>query len=179
MDSDLTQLADLAYDAVIAPGRWADFLAALARALGGASIGMSLRHPRDGNPGWVVFHDADAAFARSYAEHFFRIDPFRVRSDALEPGGCEVMAGGTIAAGAVERSEFYNDWMRPQGFAPAPSIGLTLDRDAGGEPIGIGVFRPRGARAYGDRLTRFLDIKHRVDPQGVFQNDQARRLGLV
>jgi FAD/FMN-containing dehydrogenase len=35
------------------------------------------------------------------------------------------------------------------------------------------------ARAYGDRLTRFLDIKHRVDPQSVFQNDQARRLGLV
>ena len=35
------------------------------------------------------------------------------------------------------------------------------------------------ARAYGDRLTRFLDIKHRVDPQSLFQNDQARRLGLV
>lgn len=35
------------------------------------------------------------------------------------------------------------------------------------------------ARAYGDRLTRFLEIKHRLDPQGLFQNDQARRLGLV
>ena len=35
------------------------------------------------------------------------------------------------------------------------------------------------ARAYGDRLTRFLDIKRRLDPQGLFQNDQARRLGLV
>ena len=34
-------------------------------------------------------------------------------------------------------------------------------------------------RAYGDRLTRFLEIKHRLDPQGLFQNDQARRLGLV
>ena len=35
---------------------------------------------------------------------------------------------------------------------------------------------PTRSRApYGDRLTRFLDIKHRVDPQGVFQNDQARR----
>lgn len=156
MVSDLTELTGLAYDAVIAPGRWADFLAGLARALGGASLGMSLRHPRDGNPGWVVFHEADPAFARSYAEHFFRIDPFRVRSDALAPGDCEVMAGGTIEAAAVARSEFYDDWMRPQGFAPAPSIGLTLDRDAGGEPIGIGVFRPRGAREYGDREVRLL-----------------------
>ncbi|MBM4247639.1 MAG: helix-turn-helix transcriptional regulator [Deltaproteobacteria bacterium] len=156
MDSDLTELTGLAYDAVIAPARWADFLAALASALGGASLGMSLRHPCDGHPGWVVFHDADAALARSYAEHFFRVDPFRVRSDALAPGSCEVMAGGTIAAATVERSEFYNDWMRPQGFAPAPSIGLTLGRDSWGEPIGIGVFRPRGARAYGDRELRLL-----------------------
>jgi DNA-binding CsgD family transcriptional regulator len=156
MDSDLTELTGLAYDAVIAPERWTTFLAALARAMGGASLGMSLRHPRDGNPGWVVFHDADDAFARSYGEHFFRIDPFRVRSDALAPGSCEVMAGGTIEAAAVERSEFYNDWMRPQGFVPAPSIGLTLDRDAWGEPIGIGVFRPRGAREYGAREVRLL-----------------------
>jgi len=154
--SDLTELTGLAYDAVIAPARWSDFLAALASALGGASLGMSLRHPRDGNPGWVVFHDADGAFARSYAEHFFRVDPFRVRSDALAPGGCEVMAGGSIAAATVERSEFYNDWMRPQGFAAAPSIGLTLDRDSWGEPIGVAVFRPRGARAYGDRELRLL-----------------------
>lgn len=35
------------------------------------------------------------------------------------------------------------------------------------------------ARAYGDRLTRFVEIKRRLDPQGLFQNDQARRLGLV
>lgn len=35
------------------------------------------------------------------------------------------------------------------------------------------------ARAYGDRLTRFLEIKRRLDPQGLFQNDQARRLGLA
>lgn len=156
MDSNLTHLVALAYDAILAPARWQDFLALLARELGGASLGLSLRHPRDGNPGWMVFHGSDPASARAYAEHFFRLDPFRVRSDALEPGGCEVMAGGTIEAGIVEHSEFYNDWMRPQGLAPAPSIGVTLDRDAWGEPIGIGVFCPRGARPYGDREVRLL-----------------------
>ena len=155
-ESTLTTLTDLAYDAALAPSLWPDFLARLAQALGGASLGMSLRHPRDGDPGWLLFHDSDPAFGWSYAEHYFRLDPFRVRSDALAPGTCEVMAGGSIEAAEIERSEFYNDWMRPQGFAPAPFIGLTLDRNPYGDPIGIGVFRPLRARAYGDRELRLL-----------------------
>jgi FAD/FMN-containing dehydrogenase len=35
------------------------------------------------------------------------------------------------------------------------------------------------ARAFGDRLVRFRDIKKRLDPEGLFANDQARRLGIV
>ena len=156
IESILTALTDLAYDAALAPSLWPDFLARLAQALGGASLGFSLRHPRDGDPGWLLFHDADPAFGRSYAEHYFRLDPFRLRSDVLAPGSCEVMAGGSIEAAEIERSEFYNDWMRPQGFAPAPFIGLTLDRNPHGDPIGIGVFRPRAARVYGDAAVRLL-----------------------
>jgi DNA-binding CsgD family transcriptional regulator len=156
--STLTALTDLAYDAALAPSLWPDFLARLAQALGGASLGMSLRHPREGDPGWLLFHDSDPAYGRSYAEHYFRLDPFRVRSDALAPGACELMAGGSIEVAEVERSEFYNDRMRRQGFAPAPFIGLTLDRNPVGDPIGIGVFRPRIARAYGDRELRLLRV---------------------
>jgi hypothetical protein len=35
------------------------------------------------------------------------------------------------------------------------------------------------ARAYGDRFTRFCALRKRMDPDGLFGNDQARRLGLV
>jgi FAD/FMN-containing dehydrogenase len=35
------------------------------------------------------------------------------------------------------------------------------------------------ARAFGDRLVRFRDLKRRLDPDGLFANDQARRLGIV
>jgi decaprenylphospho-beta-D-ribofuranose 2-oxidase len=34
-------------------------------------------------------------------------------------------------------------------------------------------------RAFGDRLVRFRDLKRRLDPDGLFANDQARRLGIV
>jgi DNA-binding CsgD family transcriptional regulator/PAS domain-containing protein len=151
-----TELIDLVYDAVLDPGLWPRFLRALAGAIGGASIGMSLRHPRPGNPGWIVFHDTDPAYDVAYQERFFGIDPFRLRSGTLSAGSCEVMAGGAIDARALERSEFYNEWMRPQGWLPSPSLGVTLDRDQYGEPIGLGIFRPRGARAYGDRELRLL-----------------------
>ena len=35
------------------------------------------------------------------------------------------------------------------------------------------------ARAFGDRLVRFREIRQRLDPSGLFANDQARRLGIV
>ncbi len=35
------------------------------------------------------------------------------------------------------------------------------------------------AHSLGDRLTRFSEIKRRLDPGGLFANDQARRLGIV
>ncbi len=35
------------------------------------------------------------------------------------------------------------------------------------------------ARAFGERFTRFRELRRRMDPDGLFGNDQARRLGLV
>ena len=35
------------------------------------------------------------------------------------------------------------------------------------------------ARAFGDRLTRFRGIRRELDPDGLFGNDQSRRLGLA
>jgi FAD/FMN-containing dehydrogenase len=35
------------------------------------------------------------------------------------------------------------------------------------------------ARAFGERLVRFRELKRRLDPDGLFANDQARRLGII
>ena len=35
------------------------------------------------------------------------------------------------------------------------------------------------ARAFGDRVTRFRELQRRMDPDRLFANDQARRLGLI
>lgn len=57
-----------------------------------------------------------------------------------------------------------------------------LVRDAGGtfypakdQVVDAGSF----ARSLGDRLVRFQQIKREVDPEGLFANDQAKRLGIV
>lgn len=55
-------------------------------------------------------------------------------------------------------------------------------RDAGGTfyPAKDQVVDPGSfARTLGERLTRFRQIKRQVDPEGLFANDQARRLGIV
>ena len=57
-----------------------------------------------------------------------------------------------------------------------------LVRDAGGtfypakdQVVDAGSF----ARVFGDRLKSFREIKRQLDPDGLFANDQARRLGIV
>lgn len=72
--------------------------------------------------------------------------------------------------------------MRPQGWLPAPSFGVTLDRDQDGEPIGLGIFRPRGAREYGRRELGLLGalvphLQRRVDYAARHHLARARRQG--
>ena len=55
-------------------------------------------------------------------------------------------------------------------------------RDAGGTyyPAKDQVVDPGSfARTLGERLTRFRQLKREVDPEGLFANDQAKRLGIV
>jgi len=65
----------------------------------------------------------------------------------------------------------------------ATAADLTrLVREAGGtyypakdQVVDAGSF----AAVFGERLTRFREIRRRLDPDGLFANDQARRLGLI
>ena len=63
---------------------------------------------------------------------------------------------GALAFGAhlvpdslVLRSEYYNDWMKPQGFAVGPSLGGVIGVQ-GVVRSYLGVYRPEGAREYGN-----------------------------
>jgi len=122
-------LVELIYDAAIDPNAWPLFLAALSKSFESAS---GLLHRYDAALGMApAFNDFghDARFIQTYAEHYARINPYPLESFSRLPGGKVDYATALLPRESVIATEFYNDWMKPQGISPH-HLGVVLDRSA-------------------------------------------------
>lgn len=122
-------LVDLIYDAAIDPKAWPLFLTALSKSFECAS---GLLHRYDATVGMApVFNDFghDVRFIQSYAEHYARINPYPAESFARLPLGKVDHASALLSPDTIVGTEFYNDWMKPQGISPN-HLGVVLDRSA-------------------------------------------------
>jgi DNA-binding CsgD family transcriptional regulator/PAS domain-containing protein len=111
---------DRIYRAAAAPERWPAFLGPLSQELRARTIHLSFRLPCDGDRGVLLSLGMDERFEDAYRSHFHILDPWRPLLGMEEEGDVrrleEFVPGSKLA-----RTEFYNDWMRPQdifhGFA--------------------------------------------------------------
>jgi len=120
-------LVELIYDAAIDPSAWPFFLAALSKAFDGAT---GLLHHYDASLKMApTFHDFghDPTFIQSYADHYALINPYPAESFGRLPTAKVDYAGTLLPAEAVTKTEFYNDWMKPQGISPN-HLGVILSR---------------------------------------------------
>lgn len=120
-------LVELIYDAAIDPSRWPVFLATLSNAFEGAS---GLLHHYDAAlkiaPTFYEFGH-DPSFIRSYADHYASINPYPAESFGRLTTGRVDYAGTLLIPSAVTATEFYNDWMKPQGISPN-HLGVVLNK---------------------------------------------------
>ncbi len=140
-------LIDLLYDAVGRAEAWPPFLEALARATNGIVPGVFLADlPTD----TYLFHASgmqDPQWGAAYEAYFKERDPRRARIKELTPG--TTFVGSTLLPDRdLERTEFYNDFLRPQGYYHL----------LGGVPLKhedvmalVRVVRPRTAPPFGAR----------------------------
>jgi len=150
-DSGLAgQLPDLIaqiYDAVLDPRRWQAFVETLGRSFGGTCALFA----QDGeNTATVVSAVAgmDPSFLRSYAEHYYKTNVWIPGMKAAPSPS--VLTGDQVVARAVfEKSEFYNDYWRPQGLSHA--VGCVADNDEG--------FLSTASIIRSDRLGAFRDAE--------------------
>jgi DNA-binding CsgD family transcriptional regulator len=140
-EATLTELIGLLYEAVGEPALWTRFL---------ESFGRTLQTP------WCVFHVHDLArrqcdvaaaigfdpeFVRSYEAHFVSTNVFFIH------GKHQLVAGNVCDETALcpddvlFRSEFYNDWLAPQGMLRG--INATILNNASHVSL-LGAIRPRG-----------------------------------
>jgi DNA-binding CsgD family transcriptional regulator len=127
------------YGTVGNPTGWRGFLDALGHAYGGAMSGITIHDYRTG----LGFADAstgiDRAYERSYARHFSRLNPWLGAAEWRQVG-LAALSDSLLPYGDLLRTEFYNDWCRPQHIGGG--LGITVERN-GRRVMAVTVLMPR------------------------------------
>jgi DNA-binding CsgD family transcriptional regulator len=169
--SDLGHHIDCVYQAAVAPEHWPVFLDALSKELWAASIHILFRCPSDRVRGIDFSLGVDVPTAEAYHTYFYKISPWLPDIAAASEG--QIRAFDSFVPDAeLLRTEFYNDWMRPQGILHG--LGGSLCKSDSQELVSsFGAFREKGRGAFEkqdlDRilllvphLQRALTIQRRV-----------------
>ena len=115
MDSQALDLVPRVYEAASHPEAWDPFLEDLARRMRGSVPALFLVEPESGASLLERAPSLDAAWQRAYTEHYHGVD-LRRRELNRRPEGTVIAGHALLPDEVLERSEFYNDFLRPQGF---------------------------------------------------------------
>lgn len=147
--ADLLDLIDGAYASAADRACWPAFLDRVSTTFGGPSTiyRWSKAAPDDNRPLIDNFGEAGEAYRAHYARHNVWVtDAAHVRSP-ITP------SEQITPIGDLERTEFYNDWMAPQGLKHGVSCQLS---DRLGMVYNLGVIRPPARGEFGRADQRLL-----------------------
>jgi DNA-binding CsgD family transcriptional regulator len=121
----LPRLLERLHDAALDPQKWPDFLNALPQFFGGP---RGIMHLCAGEtPAFVNFGN-DPAYEASFARHFAKGAPCSSVGFRQLPLGRVFDPTQLLERAWVERTEFFNDWMKPRGIA-CDHLGVSLSND--------------------------------------------------
>jgi DNA-binding CsgD family transcriptional regulator len=156
----MDQLIEAIYDAALDPAGWADVMTRLqarfsTRVEALYFLDFSGRSMRSVHVGGVT-----AAYYRSFSDRYFTRDNPWTRADPLHRPGVvrtdERLARYFKDAQILRKSEYYNDWMRPQGLEH--TLGTTLLTE-GDTIANLTLLRPADAGGYlADEVLAFEQI---------------------
>ncbi len=143
--SVLADLIAAIYEAGFDPSQWPAFLARFEPAVGGCGSGLfinDLHSPANS----LLVSTVEPQFTRSYNEYYSSRNPWLERDGRAFLLGEEAGIGESVlSATDLKRTEFYNDWLRPQGslhcigtmVLQTPSIFMLISslRDASRGPF--------------------------------------------
>jgi DNA-binding CsgD family transcriptional regulator len=161
------RLAERAYEAALDPSAWASFLEELSEGLGGAAIQLSLRMrgvelsgsaEATSDPGPVFRIHLDDRYHSTFLRLSIGDFPWAsIDRRAVVKGFVRVMEM-LDADTHLEQSEFYREYMEPQGLAlESPLCHVMASAEA--RPLaGVVVYRREGCRAFGPADFELLDL---------------------
>ena len=150
-------LVERLYDAVADDEAWPGFLDALAREVEGVVPGLYINERASDSALFVRVTGLDPEWAHAYDTYYKGCDLRRPRIQAL-PAGSVFVGSALVDDRKLVQSEFYNDFLRPQGFYHIMG-GVPLEND---DIVAVlRVVRPRTAPPFGRREAALV---HRLMP---------------
>ncbi|WP_293475001.1 LuxR C-terminal-related transcriptional regulator [Phenylobacterium sp.] len=127
-DTGESAFLDRLYDAAVEPGRWPAVMEELADLLGGVGGWLTRMSVVDGS-GDGVLARIDPAMATLYETYYARLNPFSNEEDPaafMATWRPEILTDEAwLSRADLERSEYYNDFMRPQNIHSGMIIRLA------------------------------------------------------
>src|SRR5262249_10252351 len=130
LNTDYPKLLELLYDAALDPGCWQAFLDALPACFGHGSGVMHFENAEASSMPTTIGFGHDPAFAASFQAYYYSINPYPVVGFRTLPVGEVACSSRIVPVETVEKTEFFNDWMRPQGIS-SDHLGMLLQRSSG------------------------------------------------
>ena len=153
------QLLDQLYETALRPETWPGFLDAFAERLHGEGAVIWMRQRGVMGGGLSYTARRDPTFQRRYEEYYVRRDVW-AEAAAHEPIGNPIACRDLMPLTSLARTEFWNDWCRPQGIGHATAMVLDKDADGTCDAL-IGLLRPNAARPF---ARAELDLHRRLAP---------------
>ncbi len=115
---DLPWLLDLLYGAALDEEQWPVFLQGLTKPFDGANGVLHFFDIETQTTPIAYTFGLEADYLASYQEHFANCNPYPVQTFEKLPILQVRPAIAVLSKEEALRTEFYNDWMRPQGITP-------------------------------------------------------------
>jgi len=149
MQPHLAELTEAIYDAAVAPAEWGRVMGLMKQRFStGAETFYGLDLGRRRLKTLHIEGIADA-YVRCFTELFYTDDNPCIRSEPLHRPGVVRTDQRLLAyfrdPGVLRRSQYYNEWMRPQEHEHSMGITLHADRNT---HLNLTLFRPAGVGPY-------------------------------
>jgi DNA-binding CsgD family transcriptional regulator len=177
------RIVERIYAAVLDPSQWALVVGELGAMFGSASC-LFVQNLGAPDIGDIIFHDISESAIDSYREHYCQVNPI-VPALLASPDLHIAPHLQVVERPAWDRSEYFNDWYRPQRFHH--SIGSPFRTGSGTRTFAV-LFRDQGRGDYTDgeerafarllpHLKRGVELGHHFSVQRALASEAQRALG--
>lgn len=124
--AELSRLVAGIYDAGLDPDEWPRVLEQVSDAVSGGSASLTASDIRDGSGSSLMIR-ADPDWQQRYAEYYSYRNPFRPLTQKKMPIGVAHTSGMLMPRDEFQRTEFYNDYIRPQRWGDCLRVPVFKD----------------------------------------------------